>query len=240
MFCENQKIVTVKDMYDYAKAEDIPLLGTYTPSSLIKPDFWFAYVANYSKYDFYFRTMYRDFFYFDQDGTQSVVEVFGAFQDIIDVFLEINDKKYSEMYRIELLSIDSNSILSDYKIVETKEATRDVDREYVSGEREDTNEEESGARTDVETNQVMAYNSTEFVDSTKTTGNKGAQTDGAEYHKGEQTDNETVNEESGHTITTSGTKGNPYENMTKYMEAWDGYSFYTKLFKDIAKEFLLV
>lgn len=238
MYClEEQKIITVKDMFDFASDTLVPLLGSY---QLVTYDFWSEYMSNFEEYDKLFCTMYKNFFYFDQDGTEPVDDVFERFCDSVNGLLMMNRKKYAELYKIELLTIDGSSILSDYKITEEKENERGVEREYVSGERQDTGEDVSGQRTDVETNQVMAFNSTEFVDSTKTTDQKGSETDTTEYNKGEQTDTENVSETGSHTITTTGTKGNPYENMTKYMEAWDSYSFYRKIFNDIAAEFLLL
>ena len=235
----DERIKTVKDMYDYASENSIALLSEYLSSTVIA-SFWDEYVNNFELYDQIFCTRYKNLFFFDQDGTEDVDNVTSRFIDAVDGLLRINNKRYNELYKIEGLSIQSNSILSDYNMTEEKSAERGVEREYVSGARQDTSENTSGEREDVTTDQIMAYNSNSFVDQAKSTFEKGAEEDSSEYNKGEQTDNEDVSETSGRTITTSGTKGNPYENMDKFITAWDAYSFYGKIFEDIAKAFLLV
>lgn len=235
-----QKIKTVSDMYEYSSENELPLLSSFLSAQPVLNDFWQPYVTDYETYDKIFRTMFKSYFYFDQEGDETVEEIFNRFTEAVEGFLTLNDKKYTEMFRIELLSVDSDSVLSDYIITETKEGDREVERWYVSGARQDTSENTSGARTDTTTDQIMAFNSSQFADQAKSTYAKGEEEDSSEYNKGSQTDQEEVSESNDHTITTSGTKGNPYENMTKYLEAWDGYSFYTKVFKDIAANLLLV
>lgn len=236
----DQKIKTVKDMYDYAVENQEELLSGFTSTQSVLYDFWANYLTNNELYDRAFCTKYKNFFYFDQDGSETIEDVFDRFVQAVEDFLTLNDKKYTELFKIELMTVPDNSVLNDYKIVETKEGEKTVEREYVSGDRTDRNSVTTGARTDTTTNQTMAYNSSAFVDASKSTDVKGEEDDSSAFEKGEQTDNESVSEDTGHTITTTGIKGSPYENMQKYIEAWDGYSFYTMVFRDIAKELLLL
>lgn len=234
-----QKIKSVYDMYKYAKENDVALLSEFVSSQTVLFNFWQEYINDHEAYDRAFCTMFKDFFYFDQDGTESVEDIFNRFVQAVEDYLMLNDKKYTSMYYVELMSVNADSILTDYKIVEEKENENSTEREYESGARTDDTESTSGQRTDVDTDQVMAYNSTTFVDQAKSTSQKGAQTDSLTFDKGAQTDTENVSESGSHTITTSGSKTNPYENMSKYLEVWDAYSFYTKVFKDIASNLLL-
>ena len=237
---DNQKIITVSDMYEYAKENDIALLSNFSTGTSSATDFWVPYLYDSDKYDRAFCMRYKNFFFFDQDGKELVDDVVDRFVQSVEDFLLLNKKKYSELFKIEKFVFAQNDILIDYNIDAWKEDVRDISREYVSGERQDTGEDVSGQRTDVETNQVMAYNSNTFVDSTKTTDNKGSETDTTEYNKGEQTDTETVNDEGSFRTGTKGNKNSMYDNMLKFLEVWDGYSFYGNIFKDIAAEFLLL
>ena len=237
----DEHIVTVAEMGKYARTHNKSLLGDYTDSQIIE-EFMENYWRNTDVYDPLFIRKYKNYFYFDQTGEEDVEDVYEAFSDGVMAFLLLNEKKYAQLFKIEGLTteIGSETILSDYKITESKEGDREVERWYVSGARQDTSENTSGEREDVTTDQIMAYNSNSFVDQGKSTFEKGTEEDSSEYNKGSQTDQEEVSETNGHNITTSGTKGNPYENMEKFITAWDAYSFYGKIFEDIAKAFLLL
>ena len=227
-------------MYDYTSSNNKCLLGSFQSSQPVLYDFWQDYVDNYEDYDKAFCTRYKNWYFFDQTGSESAQEVYEKFVDAVEGFMLINDKKFTELFKTELLTIDADTVLADRVITETKESERTIDREYVAGQREDSSSETLGERTDTSTVQVMAFNSTSFVDSNKRTDVSGEQENSNSYTRGEQTDTEDVTDTLGHTITTVGSVGNPYENMKKFIEAWNGTSFYTDIFRQIASELLLV
>ena len=233
-----QRIKTIKDLYDYAVENNEDLLGTWQ-SSFVDEDFWLPYSLNSTVYDRAFCTKYKNWYFFDQTGEETVEEVYERFVEAVTDFLTLNDKKYHELYRVELLTIDPKTILSDYTLTKEKEEERIIDRDYISGARQDSGSETLGSRTDTTTNQVMAFNSNTFVDSGKSTDVSGQQLNSSTMNKGSQTDNEDVTDTLGSTVTMVGSNNNPYENMQKFIEIWDGYSFYSMIFRNLAAEFLI-
>ena len=234
-----QRVKTVKDLYDYAVENNEELLGNWQSSSS-EYDFWLKYTADSSVYDRAFCNRYKNWYYFDQTGEETIAEIFQRFNEAVTDFLTLNDKKFTELFKVEMLSVQGSSVLSDYTITEEVEAERTINREYTSGGRQDSDSETIGGRTDTTTNQVMAFNSSNFVDSSKSTDVIGSQTNSSSYTKGEQSDTDDTTDTLGSSKITSGTNSNPYENMLKYIEAWNGFSFYTMIFREIAAEFLLV
>ena len=239
MIWTNQRVKTVKDLYDYAVENQEELLGDWQSSST-DYDFWLKYTTDSFIYDRAFCTRYKNWYFFDQTGEETVAEVFQRFTEAVTDFLTLNDKKYTELFKVEMLSVQTSSVLSDYTITEEVEAERTINRDYTSGQRQDSESETIGARTDTTTNQVMAYNSSTFVDSSKSTDVLGSQSNSSSYTKGSQIDSDDTTDNLGSSKTTTGTNNNPYENMLKYIGAWDGFSFYTMIFREIAAEFLLV
>lgn len=240
MWCEDEKIKTVKDLYDYAVENQTELLSDFQSQEPVLYDFWQGYIQGHDSYDRYFCTKYKNWYFFDQDGSETVEEVFTAFVQAVEDFLTVNDKRLTEIYKVELMTVQEASVIADYMVTEEKEGERTVEREYVSGTRSDSTSDTVGEKTDTTTDQIMAFNSSAFADKNKSTTEYGEQENSGSFTKGEQTDNEDVTENTGHTITTIGSKTNPYENMTKYLEAWNGYSFYGSVFREIASELLLI
>lgn len=262
MFNNRYVIRDVNDMYLYAEENNLPLLSDYIAEDATH-DFWNDYTTNYEEYDKIFRRLYKHFRYFDQDvsGDNPVSEVTAEFIDAVKGHLMLNDKRYTMLY---LLHVNNTSLdpFNDYKITETKQGARNVASEIVSGEREDTTVDIAGARqdstnntygarTDTVTDQIMAYNSSQFVDNAQSTTvkgsetdtsafSKGSETDNSTYTKGEQTDTQELDETNSHTITVTGAKENQSKNMRQYTDTWSRYEFYSYIFRKIAEELLLV
>ena len=98
------RMKTVKDMYEYADENSIKLLSGYAA------DFWKEYRDNYNRYDNLFCRYFRSWFYFLQEGDEDISDLVDNFT--IDVYshLMINDKKYSELYRIHVIDDDKYSL----------------------------------------------------------------------------------------------------------------------------------
>lgn len=238
-------VKTVWDMYQYCKENNIPLLSSFNSSALT--DYMDFYADHQAVMDLRFAKMFKDYRYYDQDidGENDIAEVTDAFIDEVIGFFLVNDTKLALKFRIEDDLINSTTatynFMNDINITETKEGERTLDREYVSGAREDSSGSTQGARSDTTTNQVKAFNSSTFVDSSKTTYSKGAEEDSSSYNKGEQTDTEGVTGNESHTIVTKGSRGNASANIEKYNKTWSTYeSFWNYVFKEIARELLLV
>lgn len=238
--CQNVER-SINDLYEYAVENDTPLLPEYTSHIDAEHNFWDEYEENYEAIDWYFAKTYKNYRYFDQDisGDNPVADVFEDFQRAVLVLLTTKDKAYTQLWKIQTdTSFPSPS--SDYDMTETRTESVVTEGEYVSGEREDSSSETIGQKTNTETSQVMAYNSSQFVDSAKNTTQLGGQSNSGSMTKGEQTNSED------RTVTTEyenrihGSKRNPNEMLEEYVKTWSGFSFYKVLFEDICKEFLLV
>lgn len=243
--CENVQR-TVKDLYDWQQShgtvgQERYLLSNFT--SIVNPtdDFWKNYRDNHLYYDWYFARRYRNFRYYGQDveGENPTEQVYLDWVDEIYTYLMANDKKYSELYRIELME-NTASPMADYHITESRSGTRNLEAEYVSGAREDRSSSTYGPGTNTRIDSTKAFNSSTFVEVDKSVDSSASRTDSGSVNKGAQTDSETRDYTEGQTATITGSKHNPSEALEKYKEVWNGFSFYTMIFEDFCKEFLLV
>lgn len=244
---------TVKDMYN-ALTSGQKLLSDYNA------DFWNEYRNNSGRYDKLFVRLYRSFKYFLQDGDETIGEVTSDF--VADVYnhLMINDKKYSELYRIYVVNDNDYSLLDNYHL------TEDMDRDTTSndtntygsridsttlGSRSDSGSETLGTHTDGTTNKVAPYNNSSFQNDNSSDTVYGSQSNSNSYTKGSETDDYTKGQQSD-TLNNTGTedytltrKGNigtmtGADMLNKHDNYWTVYKFYQLIFKDIATELLLV
>lgn len=231
----NYVVRNVNDMYNYASQNSLKLLSDYSA------EFWEEYVDNYEEYDKIFKRMFKSFVYYDQDitGDNPVEDVTEEFIDAVKGFLFINDKRFTELYRLHIAPFIASPYYNQY-ITQTKTGYRNIDSVSNSGEREDETSATAGQRTDTNTNQVMSFNSANFVDASKNSLIKGSETDSSTFTKGSQEDTQDIDETNGHTITMQGATTNPMEIAKKYKDMWSGYEFYSYIFKEICKEFLLI
>lgn len=243
-YYSDEHIVTVEEMGKYALTSNQFLLGSYQPSQAVAWDFLQFYAYEHVVLDRLFVQKYKNFYYYDQTGNEDAEEVYDRFTDATSSFFMANEMKYGQLYWLELYGNNSlntmDNIFRDFTISEQKQGERVLDREYGSGQRQDSTDNTYDPYTDTTTEQVMAYNSSTFSDSARTSLSKGLESTSSVFTKGAQTDTEDASETEEHTIQTSGSKGNMYDNMQKFITAWDAYSFYGKMFEDIAKEFLLI
>lgn len=231
---------TVYDMYLYAKEHNVPLLSDFSCSLEVGTDFWCYYVNNHEMFDRLFALTYKNFRFYEQDieGDNPVEDVFTDFTFAVKAYLTLNEKRYYRLYQI--YSLKDVSVTDDYNITEHRDGEYHSDREYVSGARTDSQNSTVGQRVDTSINQVMAFNSNTFQDESKTTDTTGAQTDMGSSTKGSQTDTDKNDTNDSYTTTVKGTKGNISDNIKKYKDVWNNYNFYSDIFTDICKNFLLV
>ena len=95
---------TVNDMYKESTSKGIALLSEYGSA------FWQDYVTNHAKYDALFRRMFFSFRYFMQSEDDDIATITNNFIEDVNNHLMINDKKYSELYRIHVVTDDEYSV----------------------------------------------------------------------------------------------------------------------------------
>lgn len=249
---------TTHEIYKYNKDNNLKMLSDY-PS-----DFWSEYRTNHDKYDKVFDRMFMSFKYCFQNEEEETVDIANNFREDVYNHLLMNDKKYSELYRVQVIPDTNYSLTDNYDVTETmdKDISDNNDNEY--GSRTDTIEETEGARTDeVETvtgsqtddttHKVAPYDSSDFNNNTKDEEIKGQRTDTEELSKGQQV-NETESVKGSQTDSLERTYTEDYvlhrkgnigvmtvsDMLKKHKDFWDMWSFYEYIFKEICKELLLI
>ena len=251
----------VDEMYNYAKDNNLKLLSNYSS------DFWADYLENSDTYDRAFRRMYKSYRYFEQEPYKEeedneIETVTNDFIDAVYDYLLLNDKKYSELYKLKVLNIENLSPLDDYNMVETMDGTKAFQGTFVKGSRTDSESETLGSRQDSTSStlgsredntvrQKEGFNSNVFADDNKNINSYGqqlnsgsntigSQTNSSSFIKGGQSDTDNHSEDNDYTLSRKGSNTNPYSNIDKYTKAWSKYEFMTYIFKEICAELLLV
>lgn len=249
---------TTHDIYKYNKDNNLKMLSDY-PS-----DFWSEYRTNHDKYDKVFDRMFMSFKYCFQNEEEDTVDIANNFREDVYNHLLMNDKKYSELYRVQVIPDTNYSLTDNYDVTETMDKDISDNNDNVYGSRTDTVEETEGARTDeVETvtgsqtddttHKVAPYDSSDFSNNTKDEEVKGQRTDTEELSKGQQV-NETESTKGSQTDSLERTYTEDYtlhrkgnigvmtvsDMLKKHKDFWDMWSFYEYIFKEICKELLLI
>lgn len=220
-------MLTINDLYNDAHTESVntPLLSRYTS------DFWQEYIDNYNDYDALFNRMFYSFKYFLQNEGEDVHEVRMRFTEDVKRHLLLNDKKYSELYRVYVLQ-DSDMPLSDFKTTEKM----DKDSAFNKGERVDTNTNSIGSQNNSITRKVSPYDDENFFNDGNDTTTLGARSDSGSYTSGRQEDTATED----YTKTVEGYNNGMTNVLKRHNKFWSGYEFMEFIFKEIEKALLLV
>lgn len=263
------KWVTLNDMYKICKAENIPLLSNGLDSV---GDYWNDYLENFVHYDKLIARRYKSFRYFSQEPVnkfseltqEHIAEVTDDWLSDCAMWLLANDKKYSELYRINILSSEDYSIIDNYNITETMERETSKNDTDVYGSRVDTTEDSLGAREDsvsdtigaredVSTGTIAGFNSSDFSDANQNqlntgeqensrTLNTGEQENSKTFTKGYQSDSHVGSGTDEYTLTRTGNIGvkTVPQILAENKLFWEKWDFYMTIFRDINREFLLV
>lgn len=263
------KWVTLNDMYKVCKKNNVPLLSNGLNAV---GDYWDDYLENFTEYDKFIARRYKSFRYFSQEPVsrfselteEHISEVTDNWLSDCAMWLLANDKKYSELYRINVLSSEDYSIIDNYNITETMEretsksdadiyGSRTDTTEDTLGEREDSVEDSLGARQDIVTDTVAGFNSSDFENADKRQVNTGTQSNSRSNTIGEQENSKTfVKGQQSDSHTGSGTEEYTLERkgnigvktvpqiLDENKNFWDKWEFYMSIFRDINKELLLV
>lgn len=142
-------IYEIKDIYQHQKKENTPMLSSYIS------DFWEPYTNNFTYFDKIFMKKYRSWFPMDQEGELS--EISREFSDDVYGWLMINDKRYSELFRIQTIPDDEKYSLTDnvyeHEIIE-RDTTSSASNIKGSETITDTNENIYGSQSDSESKSI--------------------------------------------------------------------------------------
>ena len=146
---EDAEVFNVRDMMKQSHTENKPLLSAYAGT------FWATYVSNYVRFDALFKTKFASWFYFEQEHGDTVKEVTDEFRDLVYAHLLANDKRYSELYRVQNITDDEKYSLTDnVNVTEITDRTANRDIEFNKGSETDTenNTRTKGQEVDSENN----------------------------------------------------------------------------------------
>lgn len=172
---------TTNNLYQYSKTNNLPLLGS---SSF---DFWQAYTTAYNVYDRYFRDTFSSWFYWlNFEETATIENIYNDFVEAVNSFLTINSKRYSELYRVQVLANDAYDIVNNYDLTETQAITKSDNYTDVSGARNDSVSGSNVYGTHTDTKEVTNV-SGEREDTQSAEATDGSRTDSASTNAGAQT-----------------------------------------------------
>lgn len=140
-----EKRSRVKEIYAYCVENDLPMLSNY------EADFWEVYRDNHSYFDRLFMKTYKEFMAFSNDAG-SVEENSIDFISDVASWLIANDKRYSELWRMQELEDTDYSMLEPYKVTESHSASASK-----------SGSDSMGAKTDTK-NSTLNYGATSTTD----------------------------------------------------------------------------
>lgn len=152
----------VDEIYKYCSDNNLPMLSDY------QADFWEIYVNNYEYFDRLFMKTYRKFLVFGSESNDDDPVVENSEDFIFDVksWLLANDKRYSELWRMQAISDTDYSVLDPYNVTETHNIETGTSLT-----------DNIGARTDTKQGQT-SYGARETSDSNSYTHGAKSETDG--------------------------------------------------------------
>lgn len=231
-------MITVNEIYNKSKLDDVMLLSAY------RGDFWDVYRQNNDRFDRYFKTKYKTFVIREQEKGDDVDDVLSLFTTLVYDFLMVNAKRYSELYRIQVVPDDeSYSIVENYFLSETYTGNTDNQGTSASGQRTDVTNFEQGNQKQTSANSVSAFNSNALNNKDKNESEVGTRNDKNQYTQGAQEFTNHSTNIDNHTMVRHGAIGtqNADNIMSDHLKLWgDLFNFYDLIFDEIATHLLKV
>lgn len=130
----------VKDLYKQASDNNIKLLSDFVPNRL-NGDWWEEYRNNYQKYDRVFRQKYASLIPLFQEDYNSLSDLLTGWRSDIQGWLQANEKRYFELWRIHTIPDDDKYSLTDnVNYTETYDGEEHTDIEFNKGQQKDSHE----------------------------------------------------------------------------------------------------
>lgn len=187
MLWSNDFKYTIKDINKENKDNNKKMLSEYGS------DFWSGYRANSQYFDRRFMTLYGSYFPYNQEPSEGIESVSDDFRYDVYSHLLVNDKRYSELYRVNVIQDnDAYSLTNNVDYTETYEEETHLDRDFTKGAQTNsgtfettygaTSNGESISRSygahDIDTtNSTSAYNESGYTPVDKSEVDDGAHTD---------------------------------------------------------------
>ena len=182
---DDVKIFNIKDIWQYAKDHNVKMLSEYPA------DCWAAYRANHERFDRYFMKKFTSWFPIEQDYSEGVESIQQDFAYDVYAHRMANDKRYSELYRVNVIQDDTAySLTNNVDYTETTSRTVDRDVEFNKGSQTNTedNSRTKGQQTDTEDNSRTKGQQTDTEDNSRTKGSETITEDNSIEYGAHETD----------------------------------------------------
>lgn len=177
----------VKKIYEYCRDNNLKMLSNFDA------DFWEVYRNNSDYFDRLFRNSYREFVAYNLDDAEDIEDATVDWIFDVAAFLKANEKRYSELWRLQVISDVDYSILDNYNVRETHITDNDKSSTNILGSKTDTK------------NSSLSYGSATETDSNTFT--RGNRSESDSRTLGYDRDTKTTNVES-----NTGSQHNTVEN----------------------------
>lgn len=220
---------TINDLYIESKSHNKKLLSDYSS------DFWTVYRNNYQHFDRYFKTKYKTFEIREQEPEENITELLTDFNNNVTDFLMINEKRFNELYRVQVVpDNESYNIMENYYLEETYTGTGSNNETYTgngsnvetytgnvdnqstsaSGQRTDVTNFEQGNQKQTSLDSVSAYNTNNLNSRDKNESETGTRNDVTQYTEGgQELTNHSINTDT-HSSNTTTNDGHTRNNAT--------------------------
>ena len=238
-------MLTIADLYKMSKPDNtedhFALLTNFESNQEI--DWWAEYKDAYEVFDWQFKQQFSSFVFFDQDPEDSDDEVMEKFGMTIFSWLAMNDKRYSELYRIHVIPDDEAYVLTNnYDLHETYSGSNRSNGAVITGQRTDVTIDQTGSQNSANANKVTGWDSSSENASDSSTSSVGTREDNHQFTKGQETDTNRSEGADSHTLRRYGNIGvADVDTLLKHhSDFWQLFNFYKIVFDDICKNFLLI
>lgn len=205
-------------------------------------DYWNEYINNTALYDSRFDKLYKGFIYY-WDVDMSTLDIISeSFIDSVNEHLSINDKIYSELYKIHVLADDAYSIIDNYNLKETEDITGKENGIENNDKYTDDHNMTRGAEKTNTVSKNSPYDNENFYNDTSLNVNTDSRADTVRDIYGAQkktNTKENTNKRVLERVGNIGIKSTP-EIIMEHKKLWTTQAFYDYIFANIAKELLLV
>lgn len=170
---DDAKVFNIKDIQAYSKEHNVKMLSEYNA------DFWAGYKANYQYFDRLFMKKYSSWFPFDQEYSEGIASVQQDFTYDVYAHLLANDKRYSELWRVNVIpDNEAYSLTNNVDYQEIYEGTDGRDTTYNKGAQSDSESgyTQYGERTDTEDLSATKGEQTDTEDLSATKGEHETET----------------------------------------------------------------
>lgn len=235
---------TVNDLYKMSKPggdDNFPLLTDFTSSQDV--DWWAEYNENFEIFDFQFKQQFKTFVFFDQDPDDTDEDIMENWGATIYSWLAMNDKRYSELYRIHVIPDDeAYALTNNYDLHETYSGTSTGASSTISGQRTDVTYDNIGDQNSSNLDKVTGWDSGSENVRDSSNSSVGSREDTHQFTKGQETDTARSTGTDGHTMRRYGNIGvqSVQDMLGKQSNFWQLFNFYKIVFDDICKNFLLI